>query len=273
MKISIITVNYNDKLGLEKTIKSVLDQENIVFEYLVIDGNSNDGSKDIIEKYKDKINYWVSEPDSGIYNAMNKGIRAATGDYLLFLNSGDWLFENNSIANVDKLITGSKDIYYGNAIFKFDKKDKVVKYEERISFQFFTHNSFCHQATFIKKQLFQDIFMYNENLKIVSDWEFFIYSICIKNVSHQYIDVIVANYDLQGISSRPEFEDLKQKEREQVFNTHFPMFIGDYENLNELNSKRMVSVLNIKKHKYAWKIFKALISLFEIFLPKQKLKN
>ena len=114
MKISIITVNYNDKLGLEKTIKSVLDQENVVFEYLVIDGNSNDGSKDIIEKYKDKINYWVSEPDSGIYNAMNKGIRAATGDYLLFLNSGDWLFENNSIANVDKLITGSKDIYYGN---------------------------------------------------------------------------------------------------------------------------------------------------------------
>ncbi|MEC4005362.1 glycosyltransferase family 2 protein [Flavobacterium sp. SUN052] len=273
MKISIITVNYNDKIGLEKTIQSVLNQENVQFEYLVIDGNSSDGSKDVIEKYKDKINYWVSEPDSGIYNAMNKGIRAATGDYLLFLNSGDWLFENTAIATVDKLINGTKDIYYGNAIFKFDKKDKIVKYDERISFQFFTHNSFCHQATFIKKQLFHDIFMYNENLKIVSDWEFFIYAICIKNVSHQHINVIVANYDLQGISSRPEFEELKLKERAFVFNKYFSMFIGDYENLNELNSKRIVSVLNIKKHKYAWKIFKAIISLFELFLPKQKTKN
>ena len=119
MKISIITVNYNDKDGLEKTIKSVLNQENTVFEYLVIDGNSADGSKDVIEKYKDKIDYWVSEPDSGIYNAMNKGILAATGDYLLFLNSGDWLYENDSIANVDKLILESKDIYFGNAICFF----------------------------------------------------------------------------------------------------------------------------------------------------------
>ncbi len=269
-KISIITINYNDVLGLEKTFNSVVNQSNKNFEYIVIDGGSTDGSKEFIEKNSDKVSYWISEKDSGIYNAMNKGINVAKGDYLLFLNSGDWLFENDSISNVDKLITGFKDIYYGNAIFKFAKKDKLVVYNERISFQFFTHSSFCHQATFIKKQLFFDVFMYNENLKIVSDWEFFIYAICIKNVSHQYIDVIVSNYDLNGISSRPEFEALKHKEREIVFNNYFPMFIGDYENLNELNSKRIVSVLNIKKHKLAWKIFKAVITIFEIFLPKNK---
>lgn len=270
MKISIITVNYNDKAGLEKTIKSVVSQSNVQFEYLVIDGNSNDGSKEIIEQYKDKIDYWVSEKDSGIYNAMNKGIRAATGDYVLFLNSGDWLYEEATIANVDRLIDGKKDIYYGNAVFKFDKKDKIVKYDEKISFQFFTHNNFCHQATFIKRQLFQDIFMYNEDLKIVSDWEFFIYAVCIRNASHQYMDVIVANYDLQGISSRPEFEALKLKERQQVFDTHFPMFMDDYKHLGELNSKRILSVLYIKQHSFAWKIFKGIISLFLLFLPKQK---
>jgi glycosyltransferase involved in cell wall biosynthesis len=273
MKISIITINYNNVKGLEKTIKSVLEQENVTFEFLVIDGNSSDGSKNIIEKYKDRITYWVSEPDSGIYNAMNKGIVASNGDYLLFLNSGDWLYNKEVISKVDQLICGNIGIYYGNAIFKFDKKDKEVKYDDRISFQFFTQNNFCHQATFIKKQLFQDIFMYNENLKIVSDWEFFIYSICIKNVSHQYIDLFVANYDLQGISSRPEFEHIKVNEREYVLKKYFSMFIEDYNNLNELNSKRIKSVLKIKKNKFAWKIFKGIISIFELFLSKQKSIN
>ena len=270
MKISIITVNYNDKVGLEKTIQSVLSQENATFEFVVIDGNSSDGSKDVIEKYKDRINYWVSEPDSGIYNAMNKGIKAATGDYLLFLNSGDWLYANDAMAKVDILIDGKSDIYYGNAVFKFDKKDKIVKYDEKISFHFFTHNSFCHQATFIKKQLFYDIFFYNEQLKIVSDWEFFVYAICIKNVSHHYIDVIVANYDLQGISSRPETEDLKKNERQQVYSKYFPMFIEDYKHIEEVNSKRIQNVLHIKKFSFAWIIFKGLLNLFMLFLPKKK---
>ena len=91
LKISIITINYNNKSGLEKTIESVLQQTYDNIEYLVIDGNSTDGSKDVIKKYKHRISYWVSEPDSGIYNAMNKGGTKATGDYLLFLNSGDVL--------------------------------------------------------------------------------------------------------------------------------------------------------------------------------------
>lgn len=270
MKISIITVNYNDKVGLERTVNSVLSQNNKNFEYLVIDGNSNDGSVEVIEKNKDKIDFWVSEKDSGIYNAMNKGIRAAKGDYLLFLNSGDWLYDKNAISNVEQLIDGSKDIYYGNAIFKFDKKDKIVKYNKPISFEFFTYGNFCHQATFIKKSLFFDISFYNEKRKIVSDWEFFAVAICLKNASHQYMDVIVANYDLTGISSRPEFEELKMKERNDVFQEYFPMFINDYKNINELNSKRIQNVLHIKKFSFAWKIFKGILNLFMLFLPKEK---
>lgn len=87
-KISIITINYNDKEGLEKTVLSVFNQTIQDYEFIVIDGNSNDGSKSIIDKYKDKFTYWVSRDDHGIYHAMNKGIRAANGDYLLFMNSG-----------------------------------------------------------------------------------------------------------------------------------------------------------------------------------------
>ncbi len=92
MKLSIITVNLNNKDGLQKTIDSVISQTFKDFEWIVIDGGSTDGSKELIEKYSDYISYWVSEPDKGIYNAMNKGIKVAKGDYLEFLNSGDIFF-------------------------------------------------------------------------------------------------------------------------------------------------------------------------------------
>ena len=94
-KISIITVNYNDREGLKKTIESVINQTWQDFEFIIIDGGSTDGSREVIEQYKDKIDYWISEPDKGIYNAMNKGIKAASGEFLLFLNSGDRLIDKN----------------------------------------------------------------------------------------------------------------------------------------------------------------------------------
>jgi glycosyltransferase involved in cell wall biosynthesis len=269
-KISVITINYNDKEGLKKTIDSVVNQSFKDFEFIIIDGGSNDGSVSIIEENKDEISYWVSEPDSGIYNAMNKGIKVATGEYLLFLNSGDWLYADDAIAKVNKFIDGLSDIYYGNAVFKFHKKDKIVKYEKAISFDFFANSSFCHQSTFINKKLFNEIFFYNEDLKIVSDWEFFIYAICIKNVSHKYMDLIVSNYDFGGISSKPENETLKLMEREIVLKKHFPMFIVDYKNRKELNSKRILNVFHIKKFPVAWKIFKGIITIFMFILPKEK---
>ena len=100
--ISIITVNFNDKIGLERTLESVFSQNFRNFEYLVIDGGSNDGSKELLEKNSEKINYWVSEPDKGIYNAMNKGISFAKGEYLIFLNSGDHLKNENSLEIAQK---------------------------------------------------------------------------------------------------------------------------------------------------------------------------
>ena len=117
---------------------------------------------------------------------MNKGIKIAKGEFILFLNSGDWLYEKRTLTNVSKLVNNDCNIFFGDAIFKFPKKDKLVKYNKRISFEFFTTNNFCHQSTFIKRKLFDEIFYYNESLKIVSDWEFFIYAICsIANSSYK----------------------------------------------------------------------------------------
>ena len=103
-KLSIITVNLNKAKGLQKTIESVIFQTFTDYEYIIIDGGSTDGSKQIIEQYADKITYWVSEPDSGIYNGMNKGIKVAKGEYCLFLNSEDYLLSNEILQNVRNLV-------------------------------------------------------------------------------------------------------------------------------------------------------------------------
>ena len=116
-KISIISINYNNKEGLRKTVESVVNQTYKNFEYIVIDGGSTDDSTDILDEYHEKINYIVSEPDSGIYNAMNKGIKVAKGDYLLFLNSGDCLIDQFVIQKVITELNDKISIYYGNLIY------------------------------------------------------------------------------------------------------------------------------------------------------------
>lgn len=269
-KISIITINYNDKVGLEKTMQSVVNQVDNDFEYIVIDGNSADGSKEVLEKYNQQITYSLSEPDSGIYNAMNKGIRVAKGNYLLFLNSGDYLFDNDVISKVKKIIDGNYDIYYGNTIFKNKLKEEVIIYPEKLSFHFFTYNSLCHQATFIKKSLFESIFYYNESLKIISDWEFMIYAICKKNCSYKHINEFICYYDFEGVSSNENSKKIIKEERNAVMNKYFSAFIEDYKNLDIINSKRVKNLLHIMQFPIAWKFLKGFSNIMLLFLPKQK---
>ena len=115
MKLSIITINYNHKEGLLKTIKSVVNQTYHDIEYIVIDGGSTDGSVDVVKQYEDSISYWVSEPDCGIYNAMNKGVAKATGEYCLFLNSGDSLHGTDSILEFVSKLSG-EDLLMGRVM-------------------------------------------------------------------------------------------------------------------------------------------------------------
>ena len=137
-KLSIITINYNNLEGLKKTFESVFMQTYQDFEYIVIDGGSTDGSKEYIAENADKINYWVSEPDKGVYHAMNKGIMKANGEYLLFINSGDELFENNTIEkSLSNLHT--EEIIAGNLNFISEKNNYTGKALDEVSFIFMYH--------------------------------------------------------------------------------------------------------------------------------------
>jgi glycosyltransferase involved in cell wall biosynthesis len=270
-KISIITVNYNNNAGLQKTISSVINQVFKPFEFILIDGNSTDGGKELLQENQDHFTYWVSEPDHGIYHAMNKGIKIATGDYLLFLNSGDCLADGQVLEKIAQKIDGTYDIYYGDIIFERIKKSTRVIFPEKLTFSFFVTDNLSHQATFIKRTLFDKFFFYNENFKIASDWEFMIYAICKRNASYKYLNLLVTIYDGTGLSSNSANYKMVYEERSISMSKYFPAFIANYEQLSELENKRIKQVLEIKKHPLAWKILKPCIKTIFLFLPKKEL--
>ena len=212
MKLSIITVNLNNRDGLQRTIDSVICQTFRDFEWIVIDGGSTDGSKELIEQYADHFAYWVSEPDKGIYNAMNKGIRVAKGEYLQFLNSGDCLYNNTTLDEVfSKGVKG--DIIYGNcAVRNSNSTLHEIHYKPVFSLKIFLDGSFNHQSSFIKRELF-DKELYDETLKIVSDRKFFIRR-ALEGRVFTHVNHIIATFDTNGISSTQEA--LLQKENDKV---------------------------------------------------------
>lgn len=221
MKISIITVNYNDAVGLEKTIRSVVSQSYQDKEYIVIDGNSSDGSVEIICKYSNYISKWVSEPDSGIYNAMNKGIRMATGDYCIMMNAGDVFFSSKVLSEVSRVINGGKDVYNGNAFYVNGKGaiDWYRKGHKDVSLRHFYRSSICHQATFIKTSLLKN-YLYDETLRMVSDWKFWIQAICLGGASYQAMDIDICCFNTEGVTTTQS--ELGRREREQVLEELLP---------------------------------------------------
>lgn len=268
-RISIITINYNNKAGLQKTMDSVLNQSTKPFEFILIDGNSNDGSKDLISSHASQLTYWVTEPDRGIYHAMNKGILQANGDYLLFLNSGDSLVDTGVLEKINSEIDGSRDIYYGDILFEQATKTRKIVFPDQLSFSFFFTDNLSHQATFIKKSLFDRFFYYNEDFKIVSDWEFMIYAICKENVSYKHINQLVTLYDGSGYSSNTANYATVYAERAVSLQKYFPAFIADYERISDLEQRRIKQALYIKKFPFAWKVLKICIKVIASFLPKK----
>lgn len=246
MRLSIITINYNNAEGLEKTILSVINQTYKNIEYVVIDGGSDDGSKEIIKANEKGIAYWLSEPDEGIYNAMNKGIRASTGDYLLFLNSGDVLIDKDVISEIVKQKL-TEDLICGNLIFdKLSGPEKWIS-EEKVTFKTFFHSTIPHPSTLIKRNVFDIVGMYNESHTIVSDWEFFILATCKYNLTYRHINILISVYSDGGISSNSENFGIIKKERQEVLNQHFSYFIKDYESFEDIAT-------SIKRNKIRHKI-------------------
>lgn len=249
--ISIITVNYNNAVGLERTIKSVQEQTMHDFEHIIIDGGSNDGSKDIIVKYKESFSYQVSEPDNGIYHAMNKGAFKANGKYLYFLNSGDHFEHKTSLESISKYFD-DQDIIYSNIKVVNGESSRINYAPEELSFMYLINDLPCHQATFYRKEFFDKIGGYDDSLEIVADWNLFILSVLKFNAKCLYVNQVFSCYHADGVSSDPENYKIIQKEREQVLNLEFKILKNN--DAQEIFRLRRV-VKNLRKsRKIRWLI-------------------
>lgn len=259
MKLSIITINFNNRDGLRKTIESVVNQTWQEFEYIIIDGGSTDGSVEVIKEYADRIDYWVSEPDKGIYDAMNKGIDQAKGEYCLFMNSAD-TFNNNEVIEHAHITLDGTDIVCGQLKFPHGY---IMKGPKVVSMQHFYTSTLPHQATFIKTQLLKDE-PYDTSYRIVSDWKFWIQSLIFKNATYKSINLTIANFDINGISSINK--NLDTAERAEVLDKLIPpRILCDYYTAVHGDTYEDKLYLVIKAHK-SHKVFYTLnILIFKLF--------
>ena len=231
MKFTVITINYNNADGLRQTILSVVGQTCDDYEYVIIDGGSTDGSVEVIKEREDKISYWVSEKDGGIYNAMNKGVKAARGEYLIFMNSGD-IFYDNKVLSDACLYIHDEDIIIGN-VLATDTRTIISPPppDGKLTMYHPYSGAIPHQGTFVKLAL-QQKHPFDETLKIAADWKFFLQSIIFDNCSVKYINVNVALYDTSGLSSQNP--QAMREEKEKVLEECLPQrVIDDYRLMKE----------------------------------------
>ncbi len=216
--LSIITICYNIKDEIEKTCQSIVNQTWQDFEWVVIDGGSTDGTVDILNKYRSRINVFISEPDKGVYNAMNKGIKLASGEWLNFMNGGDLFAAKDVLEKVFKEQKYDADVLYGNVNKIYPDGSTICdEYKDTLDLSFFANDVINHQSAFIKRDLFDKYGLYDEQYKIASDWEKWI--VFMKNGAvFEKIDITVADFMCNGISSNLS---ALAAERENFCKKHF----------------------------------------------------
>jgi glycosyltransferase involved in cell wall biosynthesis len=229
LKISIITINRNNIQGLEKTIQSVIKQTYANIEYIVIDGASDDGSVELIKKYALSIHTWVSEADGGIYNAMNKGLKKATGNYVLFLNSGDYLVDNTIIERVAKSAK-NEDIIYGDMAIYEEHSLRVLKSPDTISY----HSRYQHDlppqpVSFIKLELFDSVGGFNEHYKIIADVVLISLLLSSPDINYKHLNLAVTIFDTHGISSNYKNQQAIYEERKRFILEKFPHYLNAFQ--------------------------------------------
>ena len=254
--LSIITINLNNASGLKRTIQSVRSQTSNDYEFIIVDGASKDESVEIIKEYSDYFHgelKWVTETDLGIYNAMNKGIKMASGDYIQFLNSGDCLASNDvTECMLETLKTrGFPSILYGNMLKEMPDgrilRDKCFA-GESISFLGFYSGSLNHSPAYIRKDLFDKYGLYDESLRIVSDWKWFLQAIILGEEKPVYTDIDVTFFDMCGISETNK--ELNNSERKKVLVELIPQAILDDYNHWSFPIEQMK---RLKRHPWAYK--------------------
>ncbi len=221
-KLSIITICYND-INIERTCESIVNQSWQDFEWIVIDGGSKKEIIDIIDKYKSRINKFISEPDNGVYNAYNKGLNLAQGEFVNFLNSGDNYRDNNVLKNIFEGKEYKEDILYGDMMAIEEnpsKKEDLYTCPKEINDKFFITSTIYTPSTFIRRDLFDKYGKFEENYKIVSDFERWI--VFQKNgASFKYIPCVVSDFYMDGLSTNKKYKNLHAEERKEVYGKYF----------------------------------------------------
>ena len=240
-KYSIITINYNNGKELRRTIESVINQSFRDVEYIIIDGGSTDDSVDIIKQYAEHIDFWISERDHGVYNAMNKGLKHANGEYVNFMNSGDSFYSPHVLEEIDRQICDT-DILFGNVCDSVSGRIYGgIPAGSELTFLTLKKEILCHQGTFYRRSIF-DSHPYDESLKLIADWKVNVQAIVFDNCKVKVVDTIVANYDLTGMSSTQS--QLHAEERRKVMSELFPeRILKDYEHLYTKSEMPLVSLL------------------------------
>ncbi|MBV1951854.1 MAG: glycosyltransferase [Cycloclasticus sp.] len=242
--ISIVTVVYNGEKYLEQTIKSVLNQDYDNVEYIIVDGGSTDKTLDIIKKYDHAIDSWVSEKDSGIYNAMNKGVSLCTGDYVAFLNADDW-YVDGIIHNVFLAVKGNDiDYVFGNVNILGGVNESRVFYPQLSEYKF--KMPLPHPSLFIRKK-FLTKFEFNESYKAIADYDF-ILKIIRMDLNSKYMDRVFVNFRAGGMSSTPH-----EVEQFRLAYEHFGLLVA----LNKWYAKKNLRYQDILK-----KGFKKIVRTF-----------
>lgn len=202
MKLSIVTINYNNLEGLKRTIESVRCQSFKDYEWIVIDGGSTDGSKELIEQNQDCFTYWCSEHDNGIYNAMNKGIMKSRGEFLNFMNSGDAYHDENVLSSVFSIaIPSDADVLYGNYFDIYDDGRIISQpLPDVLDFAFLMRRPINHQSTFIKRELFSDE-LYDESYKIIADGKAFM-KWMMRGAKYFHLNTFVADFYMGGVHNQ-----------------------------------------------------------------------
>ena len=233
--VSVITVNRNNASGLRRTLTCLSQQSFVDYEQIVVDGNSSDGSQAILTDPTLKVDRCVSEPDSGVYDAMNKGIKLARGDYLLFLNSGDHFVDRGSMEVAIRAMNDSDIQYFDLMVREYVESDiaaeHIKTYPDRIDFSYMAVDSLPHPATFIRADLFSQYGPYDQTLRICSDWKQFLLWICRYNCSYTHHAIPLSVFYLGGLSGDPRNREALLAERRHVLHTEFPAFEGDLRDL------------------------------------------
>lgn len=259
MKLSIITVNYNNLEGLKKTLGSVCAQTFHDFEWIAIDGGSTDGSKQLLEQYDEHITYWVSEPDSGIYDAMNKGIAVAQGEYCQFLNSGDYYIDIDILARVFE-IPKLADVNYGNQWCA--NHGKVVErrtYPSPMTLDYIFHSPLGHQATFFRTEAVK-AHPYREQYTISGDRALYL-ELYTAGYRFLHIPIPIVYFDTEGIGSNEKTLEESRHQFHQIKREFFSdQVVCDIEQLIK-DSDNYQFVLRVTPLRWCFNFFRKIQSL------------